>query len=106
VVSLCIIVATAATLNANGVTDIQTSAQAAEALRPIARPSPSPCSQWHYQHRLAFSPCARHLWRLCAWEALGWTTGLDRKPLDAKAFYVTIARLFLPKYSPDLNPMK
>jgi Mn2+/Fe2+ NRAMP family transporter len=24
-------------------------------------------------------------------EALGWTTGLDRKPLDAKAFYVTIA---------------
>jgi Mn2+/Fe2+ NRAMP family transporter len=24
-------------------------------------------------------------------EALGWTTGLDRKPLDAKAFYATIA---------------
>ena len=24
-------------------------------------------------------------------EALGWTTGLDRKPLDAKAFYGTIA---------------
>jgi NRAMP (natural resistance-associated macrophage protein)-like metal ion transporter len=36
VISLFIIVATAATLNANGVTDIQTSAQAAEALRPIA----------------------------------------------------------------------
>ena len=34
--SLFIIVATAATLNANGVTDIQTSAQAAEGLRPIA----------------------------------------------------------------------
>src|SRR6185312_10559581 len=35
VISLFIIVATAATLNAHGVTDIQTSAQAAEALRPI-----------------------------------------------------------------------
>ena len=36
VISLFIIVATAATLNAHGITDIQTSAQAAEALRPIA----------------------------------------------------------------------
>jgi len=36
VISLFIIVATAATLNANGITNIQTSAQAAEALRPIA----------------------------------------------------------------------
>ena len=35
-VALFIIFATAATLNASGVTDIQTSAQAAEALRPIA----------------------------------------------------------------------
>ena len=35
-IALFIIFATAATLNANGVTDIQTSSQAAEALRPIA----------------------------------------------------------------------
>ncbi len=35
-VALFIILTTAATLNAHGVTDIQTSAQAAEALRPIA----------------------------------------------------------------------
>ena len=35
-ISLFIIVATAATLNAHGIKDIQTSAQAAEALRPIA----------------------------------------------------------------------
>ena len=35
-ISLFIIVSTAATLNAHGITDIQTSAQAAEALRPIA----------------------------------------------------------------------
>ena len=36
VVAFCILLATAATLNAGGVTDIQTSAQAAEALRPLA----------------------------------------------------------------------
>src|SRR6202030_580541 len=36
VISLFIIFATAATLNASGVIDIQTSSQAAEALRPIA----------------------------------------------------------------------
>ncbi len=37
-VALFVIVTTAATLNAHGVTDIQTSAQAAEALRPVAGP--------------------------------------------------------------------
>jgi NRAMP (natural resistance-associated macrophage protein)-like metal ion transporter len=36
IISLAIVFATAATLHAHGVTDIQTSAQAAEALRPIA----------------------------------------------------------------------
>jgi Mn2+/Fe2+ NRAMP family transporter len=35
-ISWFIIITTAATLNAHGVTDIQTSSQAAEALRPIA----------------------------------------------------------------------
>lgn len=35
-IALCIVVATAVTLNANGIGNIQTSAQAAEALRPIA----------------------------------------------------------------------
>ena len=35
-IALCIVVATAVTLNLHGITNIQTSAQAAEALRPIA----------------------------------------------------------------------
>ena len=38
IVALFIVVTTAATLHAHGVTDIETSAQAAEALRPIAGP--------------------------------------------------------------------
>ncbi len=36
VIALCIVIATAVTLNLQGITTIQTSAQAAEALRPIA----------------------------------------------------------------------
>jgi hypothetical protein len=36
IVALSVVSTTAATLNAHGVNDIQTSAQAAEALRPIA----------------------------------------------------------------------
>jgi len=36
VIALCIVVATAVTLNAQGITSIQTSSQAAEALRPVA----------------------------------------------------------------------
>jgi NRAMP (natural resistance-associated macrophage protein)-like metal ion transporter len=35
-IALCIVIATAVTLNEHGITDIQTSAQAAEALRPVA----------------------------------------------------------------------
>ena len=36
VVALCLVIATAVTLNAQGITNIQTSSQAAEALRPVA----------------------------------------------------------------------
>ena len=92
VISFFIIVTTAATLNAHGITDIATSAQAAEALRPIAGV-------------FAFALFAAGIIGIgllavpvlagsCAYalgEALGWTTGLDRQPLDAKAFYGTIA---------------
>jgi Mn2+/Fe2+ NRAMP family transporter len=91
VVSLFIIVATAATLNAHGITDIQTSAQAAEALRPIAG-------------IFTFALFAAGIIGIgllaipvlagsCAYalgEALDWPTGLDRLPLDARAFYGTI----------------
>jgi NRAMP (natural resistance-associated macrophage protein)-like metal ion transporter len=35
-IALCIVLSTAATLNLHGITDIQTSAQAAQALRPVA----------------------------------------------------------------------
>ncbi len=92
IVSLFIIITTAATLNAHGITDIQTSAQAAEALRPIAGVftfalfSAGIIGIGMLAVPVLAGSCAYALG-----EALGWTTGLSRLPLDAKAFYGTIA---------------
>jgi NRAMP (natural resistance-associated macrophage protein)-like metal ion transporter len=92
VISLFIIVATAATLNAHGITDIQTSAQAAEALRPIAGVFTFALfAAGIIGIGLLAVPVLAGSSAYAIGEALGWTTGLDRKPLDAKAFYGTIA---------------
>ena len=91
-VALFIILTTAATLHAHGVTDIQTSAQAAEALRPVAGP-------------LAFAifalgiigtgflalPVLAGSAAFALGETFGWHVGLSRKLSRAKAFYATIA---------------
>jgi Mn2+/Fe2+ NRAMP family transporter len=92
VISLFIIVSTAATLNAHGVTDIQTSAQAAEALRPIAGVFTFALfAAGIIGIGLLAVPVLAGSGAYALGEALGWTTGLDRKPLDARAFYGTIA---------------
>jgi NRAMP (natural resistance-associated macrophage protein)-like metal ion transporter len=92
VISLFIIVSTAATLNAHGITDIQTSAQAAEALRPIAGPFTFALfAAGIIGIGLLAVPVLAGSGAYALGEALDWTTGLDRKPLDAKAFYGTIA---------------
>jgi len=91
VISLFIIVATAATLNANGITNIQTSAQAAEALRPIAGVFTFALfATGIIGIGLLAVPVLAGSGAYALGEALGWTTGLDRQPLDAKAFYGTI----------------
>jgi NRAMP (natural resistance-associated macrophage protein)-like metal ion transporter len=92
VISLFIIVATAATLNAHGITNIQSSAQAAEALRPIAGVfSFALFAAGIIGIGLLAVPVLAGSGAYALGEALGWTTGLDRRPLDAKAFYGTIA---------------
>jgi NRAMP (natural resistance-associated macrophage protein)-like metal ion transporter len=91
-ISLFIILATAATLHAAGVTNIETSEQAAEALRPIAG-----------DFAFALFACGIIGTGLLAVpvlagsvayalsETFNWTEGLDRKLNDARAFYATIA---------------
>ena len=90
-ISLCSIITTAATLHAHGITDIQTSAQAAEALRPIA----GPLTFWLFAAGivgigLLAVPVLAGSCAYALGEALDWPTGLDRLPLDARAFYGTI----------------
>jgi NRAMP (natural resistance-associated macrophage protein)-like metal ion transporter len=92
VISLFIIITTAATLNAHGITDIQTSSQAAEALRPIAGIFTFALFAAGIIGIGVLSvPVLAGSTAYALGEALDWPTGLARSPLDAKAFYGAIA---------------
>ena len=91
-ISWFIIITTAATLNAHGVTDIQTSSQAAEALRPIAGEFTFVVFAFGIIGiGLLAVPVLAGSAAYALGEALGWPTGLSRRPKDARAFYGTIA---------------
>ena len=92
VIALFIIFATAATLNAHGVTEIQTSAQAAEALRPVAGPFAFGLFAVGIMATgMLAVPVLAGSAAYGVSEIFGWTEGLDRQPREAKAFYGTIA---------------
>jgi NRAMP (natural resistance-associated macrophage protein)-like metal ion transporter len=90
-IALCIVVATAVTLNMQGVTEIQTAGQAAEALRPIAG-------------ELAFAvfalgiigtgllavPVLAGSAAYAVSELYGWRAGLSRGFREARGFYLII----------------
>ena len=90
-IAFCVMLATALTLHANGVTDIQTTAQAAEALRPLAGD-------------LAFTlfalgiigtgmlavPVLAASSGYAVADALQWRSGLDNRLLEARGFYLVI----------------
>jgi NRAMP (natural resistance-associated macrophage protein)-like metal ion transporter len=91
-ISLFIIITTAATLHAHGITDIQTSSRAAEALRPIAGVFTFALFAAGIIGIGALSvPVLAGSAAYALGEALDWPTGLARRPLDAKAFYGAIA---------------
>ncbi len=109
-IAFFIILTTAVTLNRAGITDIKTSAQAAEALRPIA-------GQFAF---LLFSfgiigigflavPVLAGSAAYAISEAFGLPKGLEKKPSEAKAFYgviaasmaISVGSIFLP-----LDPIK
>jgi NRAMP (natural resistance-associated macrophage protein)-like metal ion transporter len=90
-ISLFIIITAAATLNAHGIKDINTSAQAAEALRPIAGVFTFALfAAGIIGIGLLAIPVLAGSCAYALGEALDWSTGLDRQPLDARAFYGTI----------------
>ena len=87
-----IIVAVAATLHAHGITAVDSSAQAAKALRPIAGPFAFALFALGIigTGMLAVPVLAGSAAYALA-ETLQWPRGLRRLPLDARAFYATIA---------------
>jgi NRAMP (natural resistance-associated macrophage protein)-like metal ion transporter len=91
-IALFIIITTAATLNAHGMTNIQTSSQAAEALRPIAGNFAfAVFAAGIIGTGLLTLPVLAGSAAYALGEARGWPVGLARKPLRAKAFYGAIA---------------
>jgi Mn2+/Fe2+ NRAMP family transporter len=91
-VALAIVLTTASTLNVAHVTHIQTSAEAAVALRPIAGNYASDLFALGIVGTgLLAVPVLAGSAAYAIAEALGWPVGLARRPLQAKAFYATIA---------------
>ena len=92
IIALFIVLTTAATLNAHGVTDIQTSAQAAEALRPIAGAFAfTVFALGIVGTGLLAVPVLAGSAAYALGEALGWRVGLAQRPERAPAFYWAIA---------------
>ena len=91
IIAFCVMLATTLTLHAHGITDIQTTAQAAEALRPLAGD-------------LAFTlfalgiigtgmlavPVLAASSGYAVADALQWRSGLDNRLLEARGFYLVI----------------
>ncbi|MEI9890504.1 MAG: divalent metal cation transporter [Caulobacteraceae bacterium] len=87
-VALSIIITTAATLHAHGITNIQTTAQAAEALRPVAGPLVFVVFALGVVGTgLLAVPVLAGSAAFAVGEAFGWHVGLARKANRAKAFY-------------------
>lgn len=91
IVALAIVVTTAATLHAHGVTNINTSAQAAKALEPIAgRFAFVVFALGIVGTGLLAVPVLAGAAAYALGEAFGWHVGLVRKPGRAKGFYSAI----------------
>ena len=109
-VALFIVIATAATLHANGIRNIESAAQAAEALRPIAGDFAFALfAIGIIGTGLLAIPVLAGSAAYAVSEAFGWTEGLDRKPREAKAFYGAIVAAVLGGLALNLaqvDPMK
>jgi len=91
VIAFCVILATALTLNTHGITDIQTTAQAAEALRPLAGNFAFMLFTFGIlgTGMLAVPVLAASSAYAVA-DALQWASGLDRQLLEARGFFSVI----------------
>jgi NRAMP (natural resistance-associated macrophage protein)-like metal ion transporter len=91
-IALSIMITAAATLHASGKTDIQTSGQAAEALKPIA----GAFAEWIFALGIVGTgllaiPVLAGATAYAVGEGRRWPVGLARKPKQAVAFYAVLA---------------
>jgi NRAMP (natural resistance-associated macrophage protein)-like metal ion transporter len=91
-IALSIIITAAATLHVSGKTDIESSAQAAEALRPIA----GPLAEWIFALGIVGTgllaiPVLAGATAYAVGEGRQWPVGLARRPKEAAAFYAVLA---------------
>jgi Mn2+/Fe2+ NRAMP family transporter len=103
-------ITTAATLHRAGISDIDSSSQAAEALRPVAGPFAFALfAVGIIGTGLLAVPVLAGSAAYALGEARKWPIGLARKPKEAKAFYLAIAAAtlvgVLVNFSP-INPIK
>jgi Mn2+/Fe2+ NRAMP family transporter len=105
-VALAIMIATAATLHARGVTDIQTAVQAAQALEPVA-------GKFAF---LLFSlgvigtgmlaiPVLAGSAAYAIGDTNGWDAGLEYKPWEARGFYTVLGAATLLGIAMDWSPL-
>jgi NRAMP (natural resistance-associated macrophage protein)-like metal ion transporter len=91
-VGLAIVVTTGATIHGSGVREIDSAAQAAQALRPLAGDFASTLfGLGIVATGLLSVPVLAGSAAYALGEARRWPVGLSRKPLQAQAFYATIA---------------
>ncbi|MDQ2926668.1 MAG: divalent metal cation transporter, partial [Pseudomonadota bacterium] len=90
-IALCIVIATAVTLNEHGITGIQTSAQAAEALRPVAGEFAfAVFAMGIIGTGLLAVPVLAGSAAYAVSELFGWRAGLSHGFREARGFYVII----------------
>ncbi|HKU55004.1 MAG TPA: divalent metal cation transporter [Rhizomicrobium sp.] len=105
-IALAIMIATAATLHQHGITNINTAADAAQALKPIAgRFAFALFSLGIIGTGLLAVPVLAGSAGYAVAEAAGWKTGLDNMPWQARGFYTVIGAAILLGLGIDWSPI-
>ena len=105
-IALAIMIATAATLHAHGITNIDTAAQAASALKPIAGDFAFALfAIGIIGTGLLAIPVLAGSTGYAVAEAAGWKTGLDNMPWQARGFYGVIGAAVLLGLGIDWSPL-
>jgi NRAMP (natural resistance-associated macrophage protein)-like metal ion transporter len=105
-IALAIMITTAATLHQAGITNINTAADAAKALKPIAGPFAFALfSIGIIGTGLLAIPVLAGSTGYAVGEARGWKTGLDNMPWQARGFYTVIGAAMLLGLGIDWSPI-